>query len=636
MSKYSDFWGSDPEQLPQFVLLQVEDIKHFKDKKMRFGDVLVYREYATRENMEKWHSEKPQGVPFGEYLQSLPPSVVGRGLKDALFPAIAATLEEPMLYISAADFSAVGVSPVFSDAVVRKECEQFNCLPVLIGDSRFLAFGSIDDVNRWKTLGPMEARKSALNNSFAAKAALCLCDPASIAVQSGNYSVERAGAADDSLVWKETELDTSGEEEQRWIAKLMNYVIKEGASDFHISPLPSGLGVNVELRIDTMLQPCPSQLMLTEDLYHKVKRYLVNKSMATKDNSPVFVPVDGEAVNYVPKAGGGRRLRLSFVPLGIDGNANNNLVRIVARCQPLDGSVKSLDELNFVSTLAIEHLREMVSTRSGLILMAGPMGSGKTATMYAILKAMVEHYAGSLCIASIEDPVEQRIEGVNQIEVSRHAHEQGLGYRDYLKALKRQDTNILYLGEIRDEETAINTGQFASIGNAVLTTVHAGDEVQTIVRLASLIPRPQDWELMVSGLRYVMTQRLIPCLCGHCKIEVPFESEEKNKLKKHLIKQGYNEGEAAMELADLRVVFDKGTSDCSVCNGTRYQKIVPVIGILPFDEQLRDLLLDKDQPGKLVREQLRKKRVTTMSQQVIELVRQGVASIEAMEVLNHG
>ncbi len=91
-----------------------------------------------------------------------------------------------------------------------------------------------------------------------------------------------------------------------------------------------------------------------------------------------------------------------------------------------------------------------------------------------------------------------------------------------------------------------------------------------------------------------------------------------------------------LEFADLKVVFDKGISDCSVCNGTRYQKIVPVIGILPFDEKLRDLLLDKEQPGKVVREELRKKRVTTMIKQVLELVRQGVASIEAMEVLNHG
>lgn len=631
---YLNYWGiaNDPEVLPEFVKAQAENSRRYKLEKMRFGDVLIERGLTKNKELDRWHDQKPEGVLFGDFLSTL--NEVPRGLKDAILPAIAASAEDPLLFIGSTEFAYVGVSDALKDADVRKECSLYRCLILNIGNRAFLAFAGLSELKQWSQLGYGSKVKSAINSALAGDAPFCIADPSLIAeVLDSATDGHQLHSEED--IWKEAELESSGAEAQVWITQTLNYAIKEGASDIHITPDDS---VVVKVRVDGHLKDVPAQNSLTMPLYHDVRNWLVSKSHATKDGAPVYTPVDGEAVSYMPKVGSGRSLRLSFVPMGSGGGAERKPVRIVFRLHPLrsqlkEDNVKTIGELGIYDKTAEQVLREIVELRGGMVIMAGPMGSGKTTTMYAVLKAMVEHYMGSQCIASVEDPIEQELKGVDQIELSRKAKEDGYGYAEYLKALKRQDTNILYLGEIRDEETAVYAGQFGSIGNTVLTTVHAKTESQTMIRLRAMIPRTEDFELLVSGIEYVLSQRLVRQLCSSCKTSRDITDADKDWVEKTLKRYSYSRESAKAAAGALTTISVPGTDDCKVCKNSRSENRLPIIGILPITDELRDLMLDRSVKTAALRQALNAGRVTTMTEQALSLISKGLV---ALEELNHG
>lgn len=630
---FSNYWGIAPgiDVLPEFVKAQVADIERYVSKDYRFGDVLVERGHATKEQLDAWHSKKPDSARFGDFLSTL--SDVSRGLKDAILPAIVASSAEPLLFITKSEFSFVGESEYLKNDLIRKECEIYNCVILNIGNRTFLAFAGLNEYRQWQQLGTSSKVKSSINKSLG-NTPCCIAEP-SLVAEILDKASNNGQQFNDEDVWKEAELESSGDDAQKWVTQILNYTIKEGASDFHITlkdDYPS-----VKVRVDGLLNEVPQQITLSNALYHAVKNWLVSKSHATKDGAPVYTPVDGESVSYMPKVGSGRSLRLSFMPMGSSGSAERKPVRIVCRVHPLrsqlkEDNVKRLTELSIYNPIVLEVLNELVELKGRMAIMAGPMNSGKTTTMYAVLKAMVEHYNGTKSIASVEDPIEQEVKGVDQIELSRKAKELGFGYAEYLKALKRQDTNVLYLGEIRDEETAVNAGQFASIGNTVLTTVHANSESQTMIRLRAMIPRAEDFDLLVSGIEYVMSQRLVRELCHHCKTKRAVTDTDKIWIASTLKRYGF-EKESSELISSLTTVYHAGSIDCKVCKNSRSARLLPIIGILRLSDELRDLLLDRSKKRHEIRKELNAARIVTMTEQAIELVKKGLI---ALEDLNHG
>ncbi|NCP50261.1 MAG: Flp pilus assembly complex ATPase component, partial [Sphingomonadales bacterium] len=224
----------------------------------------------------------------------------------------------------------------------------------------------------------------------------------------------------------------------------------------------------------------------------------------------------------------------------------------------------SLDLLGMsASTHAI--LTDALSEPNGIILVTGPTGSGKTTTLYAGLKQLND---GSRNILTVEDPVEYAIEGIGQTQVNAKV---GLTFAAGLRAILRQDPDVVMIGEIRDRETAEIAVQASLTGHLVLSTVHTNDAVGAITRMRDMKVEPF---LLASTLRAVIAQRLVRKLCEHCRTPI----------------------QADGSLASL-LGFDNGTvvyreTGCEHCSQTGFQGRIGVFEAIRIDDTLRKLIND--------------------------------------------
>ena len=239
-------------------------------------------------------------------------------------------------------------------------------------------------------------------------------------------------------------------------------------------------------------------------------------------------------------------------------------------------TVATLDALGFGQD-QIDLLRSALSRPNGLVVVTGPAGSGKTTTLYAMIRELRDRQ-GARSVITLEDPVEQRIHRVTQIQINPHGE---LGYERCMRSLLRQDPQVLLIGEVRDAQTAAVAVEAALTGHLILTTVHSGDPAETIVRFLEMgIPAYQ----LVSTLTVVCSQRLLRKLCRTCG------GEE--------------------------------SSECSVCLGTGYAGRTAVAQTARLDEATRGLILEHPAASRL-REVL-KGQGPDLADRAAELVSQGV------------
>jgi general secretion pathway protein E len=215
----------------------------------------------------------------------------------------------------------------------------------------------------------------------------------------------------------------------------------------------------------------------------------------------------------------------------------------------------------------IEPVRRMIQQEAGMILVCGPTGSGKTTTLYAILRDID---VGERNVVTIEDPVEIQLEGVTQIPVNEG---QGNSFSALLKSVLRQDPDIILVGEVRDAETARTAMQSAMTGHLVFSTVHARDCVGAVYRLLDL---GVESYLVSSALQMVLAQRLVRQLCPHCKAPVKPTREQAAVLAQH----GH---------PHVAEIF--GPSGCRRCLNTGFFGRRSVVELLKFTEELRQVVL---------------------------------------------
>ena len=240
--------------------------------------------------------------------------------------------------------------------------------------------------------------------------------------------------------------------------------------------------------------------------------------------------------------------------------------------------IRILDKFNYNFTLEDLYLSEKnkrifykaINQNNGIILVNGPTGSGKSSTLYSILKYKNREEVN---ISTVEDPIEYQIEGINQVQCR---NEIGLGFATILRALLRQDPDILMVGEIRDRETAEIVVKASLTGHLVFSTLHSNDSLGCINRLVNL---GIDSYLLSLVLQMVVSQRLVRKLCPHCKKE---DENYKEKLKSlNLSEEKYK---------NMKFYTSGG---CEKCMGTGYIGRIPVFEIIYFDDILKDMLAQK-------------------------------------------
>ena len=334
------------------------------------------------------------------------------------------------------------------------------------------------------------------------------------------------------------------------VIRLINGVIAEavrqGASDIHLETYDSALVVR--MRIDGVLREALR-------LNPRAASVLVSriKVMARLDIAERRVPQDGR----MSLALGGKTLDVRVSTLPARGGE-----RVVLRILDKDQAGLTLDQLGMDEVEAAT-FRRALGEPNGIVLVTGPTGSGKTTSLYAALGLLND---GSRNILTVEDPVEYAVEGVGQTQVNARV---GMTFAAGLRAILRQDPDVVMVGEIRDTETASVAVQAALTGHLVLSTVHTNDAVGAITRLRDMGVEPF---LIASTVRLVVAQRLVRRLCEHCRRE-----DVADKTVSHLV--GVKPGK--------RIWRPVG---CAQCSQTGYAGRIGLYEIARVDERLRGMI----------------------------------------------
>jgi len=286
-----------------------------------------------------------------------------------------------------------------------------------------------------------------------------------------------------------SEDDASATPVVRLTSLIIRDAITQGASDIHIEP-GRRLGA-VRYRVDGVLRKHMDLPMAA--LNRVISRV---KVMSRLDIADRLRPQDGKARVQVKTRG--YDLRVSTIPAG---GAEKCVIRVLD-----SGSALSLDDLDIPRT-ELERLRNLLTYRDGILVVTGPTGSGKTTTLYGALRELAD---GKVNIMTVEDPIEYELPGITQTQVQT---KQGMTFASALRAMLRQDPDVILVGEIRDKETAVTAAQAAMTGHLVLTTVHANDAVSAIARLADM---GLQYSTIAQTMRGAVAQRLLRRVCANC------------------------------------------------------------------------------------------------------------------------
>ncbi len=371
--------------------------------------------------------------------------------------------------------------------------------------------------------------------------------------------------------------------------------IKIGASDIHLEPEEKT--VRLRYRLDGVLNDV---VEIEPANYQKVlARIKINSGLKLNIHN---APQDGRfTVNYPGKI---IEIRTSVLP----GSYGENVVMRI-----LDpGSIKQKIEDLGMSVKNFALIKQLLSKTTGAILTTGPTGSGKTTTLYAFVNQVNEP---GLKIITIEDPVEYHIEGISQTQVEPA---KGYTFAGGLRAIVRQDPDVILVGEIRDGETAEIAMQAALTGHLVFSTLHTNDAAGAIPRLIDLGVKPVS---IAPALNAVIAQRLVRKLCQECKKKRVLTKEEYETLNKELAINHRS-------LSEKTEIFNPG--QCAACNFTGYKGRLGVFEIFEIDKEMESLILKSPAVSEM-REAAMTKGMVTMLQDGYLKVLDGITSMEEVQ-----
>ncbi|MGX5079606.1 type II secretion system ATPase GspE [Enterobacter mori] len=334
----------------------------------------------------------------------------------------------------------------------------------------------------------------------------------------------------------------------RLINAILSEAVREGASDVHIEPFEKLL--NVRFRTDGMLRQ-----VLTPPV--QLSRYLISriKVMAKLDIAEKRLPQDGRISLSI--AGRNIDVRVSTLPA-------SHGERVVLRILDKNSLDLSLEKTGMNAALC-QRFNDQLLLPHGIILVTGPTGSGKSTTLYAALRAL---YRPEKNILTIEDPVEYQLEGIGQTQVNARVD---MTFARGLRAILRQDPDVVMIGEIRDSETAQIAVQASLTGHLVLSTLHTNSALGAIERLRDMGVEPF---LLSNALTAVLAQRLVRKLCNACK-------------------QSWRPDSATLAAVRLELpatAFLYQATGCEICNHSGYRGRTGIHELIVIDEQLRSAI----------------------------------------------
>jgi len=373
----------------------------------------------------------------------------------------------------------------------------------------------------------------------------------------------------------------------RLVDAILTDAVHRGASDLHFEP--EGSFLRIRYRIDGKMAQIRS---IHKDYWSAIAVRM--KIMSGMNIAESRKPQDGRINSEII----GRKIdfRVSTQPTI---NGENIVMRILDEKQ----SILTIDKIGFSET-NIRILKKIVQRPEGVIILTGPTGSGKTTTLYTVL-----NYINSIDknIMTLEDPVEYHLPLIRQSNIRA---EVGMDFASGIKALLRQDPDVILVGEIRDKDTAITAIQAAMTGHQVYSSLHTNDALGAIPRLMNIGVPPY---LMSGAMIGVIAQRLARKLCTNCKKEMPLDEAEKKLL--------------GPKYANLTSIHK--SVGCEKCNQSGYKGRVVICEILPFDRELDEMILREASRREMLEYSVRK-GFLTMVDDGLEKVSKGITDLKEL------
>lgn len=563
---------------------------------MRLGELLIAAGTITEEELNRGLAlQKGTKERLGTVL-------IKNGIitEDDLIEAL-----QMQLGIEFIDLTKVNIPIEMAQAVPKNIARQYQVVPVkIVKGELYLAmsdplnFYAIEEVRKAvrKKVVPMVATVSAIEHAiqvlYGNEGAAKAIEEMKREAATGN---EAAVSTDSSFVANQLGDDAVNSAPTiRLVNSIIERAITERASDIHLEPHETELWVR--MRIDGMMRDI---LTVPRNLQGSVISRL--KIMSGMDIAERRIPQDGR-FNVVIKSKN-IDLRISTLPT-VYGE------KIVARLLDKSSGTLSKEAIGLEGA-DLEKYEKMIHCRSGVILLVGPTGSGKSTTMYTMID---ELNTREVNLVTLEDPVEYNIDGVNQVQINEKT---GMTFANGLRAILRQDPDIIAVGEIRDGETAEIAMRAAITGHVVLSTVHTNDAVGTVDRLKDIGVEPY---LISSALRGVISQRLVRRICPKCRKPYTPTAEELDTL--------------GLKAAD-GLVFYKGEG-CPNCFDTGYRGRIAVFEMLPITRKVRTMIADGSSRAQ-IEEELKSPETGFVSlwANALRLVKEGITtSDEITRVIN--
>ena len=391
------------------------------------------------------------------------------------------------------------------------------------------------------------------------------------------------------------------------VASILRYAVDNQVSDIHIEPFADKS--RIRYRIDGVLR---ETAMLPGHLHSAIISRI--KVMSNLKLDETRVPQGGRIRVMISK----RKidLRVSVMPL-LDSE------KAVMRILDPTRRIFTLDDLGFWGS-GLKIIKNNLSKPHGMILITGPTGSGKTTTLYALLKILNK---SSVNIISLEDPIEYVLQGINQSQVRPDI---GYSFASGLRSIVRQDPDVIMVGEIRDNETAELAVHAALTGHIVLSTLHANDAFGAVPRLIDMKVAPF---LLASSINAVIAQRLVRKICTHCREQIIL-SENLEKSVEDVLK---NENIEGFNLEDYRdsktghLKFYRGKG-CSRCGQEGYKGRLAIFEALDITDEMKDIITESSNEEEIEKEIERQKMIKIVRDGYIKALRGETTMEEVLRV----
>lgn len=552
-------------------------------KSKRLGDILITDGVLTQEQLDQaLAQQKGTRQRLGTVLIENG-YITERQLIDAL---------RNQLGIDFIDLTKTTIDPSMSQYIPKALAQEYEIVPIqVVRDNLFLAmsdplnFMAIERARNTsrKNIVPMIATTAAVKHAIN-----ILYENVNAAEAMAAMRAE-AGIREDAVIESE---QTPGEEGPtiRLVNSIIERAMVENCSDIHIEPTDSDM--NIRMRIDGRLHQI---LTIPADLKDSVVSRI--KVMSHMNIVERRIPQDGR-INMKVK-GRDVDMRVNTLPT-IFGE------KIVIRILGKDEKMLTRQGIGMIFAEDNAKVDRLLANTSGVIMIVGPTGSGKSSTMFTLIREMLNE---STNLVTLEDPVEYNIPGATQVQINEKV---GLTFASGLRAILRQDPDIICVGEIRDGETAQIAMRAAITGHLVITTIHTEDAVSAIDRLKDMGVEPY---LISAGLRGVISQRLLRRVCPNCRTE-------------------YVPDEKLLAVSPIKMVpgrhFYHGKG-CDQCFHTGYRGRIGAFEILLMNDALRrDITSNADK--QTFRETAeRTSEYVSMMENAEKLVDQGITTVEEVE-----